>query len=575
MCKLIVTLVGFVLLAEAVAEAPPEFREGRRPVARDRSLTPADMNFRNARVLYIDKYRPLWLEAQAAWWEANTTGSDAAFARKKAADKILIELHSDRRMFVRLKALKESGQMSDPVLLRELEVMYRSFMSGQADPDLRKKIVDLENEVEQTFNTHRSKVGEQELTENGVREILANTTDSAKAEQAWKAYMAVGLKVEGKLRQLVQYRNQVARQLGFDDFYSMSLSLQEIDETEFFKLFDELDRLTRAPFARIKRDIDARLASRFNLSISKLRPWHYGDLFFQEAPRVDEINLDDLFKGVDLIDLTKRYYAGIGLPCEDIIARSDLYEKPGKSPHAFCADLNRKGDIRVLCNLKPNLYWADTLMHEMGHAVYDKHIRSNLPFLLREPSHSITTEGMAMMFGALVKHKDWLVNVLKLDPRNAARIARSAGATLRAEKILFSRWTQVMVRFEHGMYTKPDQDPGKLWWDLKKKYQLLNPPDSLDRPDYAAKVHILTAPVYYHSYLMGDLFAAQVHHFIAHDVLGLKDASETSLYGKPKAGDFLRTKIFGPGNLYSWNELTRLATGEPLTAKYFAKRFVD
>ena len=36
----------------------------------------------------------------------------------------------------------------------------------------------------------------------------------------------------------------------------------------------------------------------------------------------------------------------------------------------------------------------------------------------------------------------------------------------------------------------------------------------------------------------------------------------------------MREKIFGPGNLHAWNELTKLATGEPLTAKYFARQFV-
>ncbi len=45
---------------------------------------------------YLAKWKPLWLESQQAWWEANTTGSDSAFARKKTADKALVELHGDK-----------------------------------------------------------------------------------------------------------------------------------------------------------------------------------------------------------------------------------------------------------------------------------------------------------------------------------------------------------------------------------------------------------------------------------------------------------------------------------------------
>jgi peptidyl-dipeptidase A len=99
---------------------------------------------------------------------------------------------------------------------------------------------------------------------------------------------------------------------------------------------------------------------------------------------------------------------------------------------------------------------------------------------------------------------------------------------------------------------------------------LLNPPETTARPDYAAKTHILTSPVYYHSYVLGDLFAAQVRHYIAREILGLADVNATCFYGHPEVGAYLREKVCGPGNLHPWNEYTRRATGEPLTARYYA-----
>lgn len=534
----------------------------------------AEREFRVLRDAYVARFRPLWLQAKSAWWDTVITGAEAAVARKKAADKALVDLHSDRALFVRLKALQDGGQVADPILRRELDVMVRTFLPGQADPALQKQIVELESDVAQIFNTYRSRVGERILTENDIRAILASTTDSAAAEAAWKAYMRVGEKTAGPLRELARLRNETARQLGFSNYYSMSLALQEIDEQELLKLFDELDALTRAPFTRLKGDIDAARAARFGISISELRPWHFGDLFFQDPPRGEDVNLDNLFKDADLVELSKRYYASVGLPCDDILARSDLYEKPGKSPHGACADMDRDGDIRIFINLKPNVYWADIILHELGHAVYAKYIRRDVPFLLRDPSHAITTEAVALLFGALAKNEEWLTEVLQVDPGEAARIGRAARASLRREQLIFSRWTQVMVRFEHAMYSNPDQDLGQLWWELKKRYQLLNPPETVQRPDYAAKVHVLTHPVYYHSYMMGELLSAQLRHHIARRVLGLKDWTRTSFVGQPKAGDYLREQFFGSGMLQPWNELTRRATGEPLTAKYFAEQFV-
>jgi len=537
-------------------------------------LSPEEKSFATLRDAYVTQFRPLYEKSARAWWDANTTGSDEAFQRRKDAENALVDLHSDKEMFAKVKAFKEGAKIKDPVLARELDVMYRSYLPQQADAELSKKIVALETEVEQLFNTHRSKVDGKELTENDVRKILSDSKDSSAAEKAWKGYMEVGAKIDPKLRELVALRNQVATKLGFPNYFAMRLSLQEIEEKQLIALFDELDGLTRDPFAALKRDIDAAMAGRFSLKPADLRPWHFGDLFFQEAPGIEGVNLDDIYADKDLLALTKTYYTGLDMEVDDILARSDLYEKPGKSPHAFSTSLNRYEDVRVLCNLKPNLYWADTLIHELGHAVYDKYIAKDVPFLLREASHSLTTEGYAMMMGAMVKNEDFLTNALKLPPDMVGPLMASARKSLRAEKLIFARWTQVMTRFEQGMYGNPSQDLGKLWWDLKKKYQMLNPPETVNRPDYAAKIHIVTAPVYYHSYMMGELFACQVHAHIARSVLGIDDPTRTSFFGKKEAGRFMKEKVFGPGNLYSWNELTRFATGEPLSARFFAKQYL-
>jgi len=530
----------------------------------------AEAGFASLKDAYVARYRPLFLESRQAEWAASNSGSDEDYSRVRTVAKALVDLHSDRQVFEKLNDLRASGQISNPVLRRELEVMYRAFLPGQADPELRKRIVDLEADLDQIFNTHRSRVGEQTLTENQVRAILAETAVSADAEAAWKGYMEVGQKAAAKLAELVRLRNQMARQLGFRDYFALQLALQEIDEQELLRLFEELDGLTRVPFAQLKQQIDAERATRFGISTSELRPWHYGDLFFQEAPRGEDVNLDELFANADLPALSRRYYASLGLPVDDILARSDLYEKPGKSPHAFCTDMDRAGDVRILTNLAPTLYWADTILHELGHAVYDKNISPDVPFLLHECSHPLTTEGIALLFGAMAKNEDWQQRVLGLPAARAAEIGRPTRAALRAERLIFSRWAQVMLHFERGMYGDPDQDLGKLWWDLKQRYQLLNPPESVHRPDYAAKTHILSTPVYYHNYLMGELFAAQVRHYIATSVLKAAAPDQNCFYEEPRVGEYLRQKIFGPGNLHPWNELTRLATGEPLSPKYFA-----
>lgn len=533
----------------------------------------AEDDFVQIRDSYVQAVRPLQIEANQAWWEASTTGSESAYARREKADNAIAAMHADRALFAKLKALRASGGVTDPVQRRELEVMYRSFLPYQADPELTKRIITLEAEVDKIFNTHRSEVGGQRLTENDVRKVLATTTDAEQAREAWEGYMAVGRKVAPPLKELVGLRNEVARKLGYRNYFEMKLDSQEFTPQELVALFDGLDDLTREPFAKLKGQIDAHMKKRFGSET--VRPWMLGDLFFQEAPELTTVSLDAVYEGKDPVKLSEKHYNSFGMQVDGILSRSDLYEREGKSPHAFCTSIDRNQDIRVLCNVRPNASWMDTMHHELGHGVYDQYIGAQVPYLLHEPAHTLTTEGMAMLFGELTHNREFLDKVVGVPADQLDAVAQANWEALRAERLIFSRWVQVMFRFEKAMYENPDQDLNALWWQLKKKYQLQDPPTDLSGNDYGAKMHVVGAPVYYHNYLIGDLFAAQVYTHLAREVLGVQNPLETSLYGRPEAGEFLKVQVFGPGNLYDWRELTKRVTGEPLSPKAFAELFLD
>ena len=539
------------------------------------SRNTAEATFLDLETNYADQFRPLLIASNQAWWHANLTGLDEAFQAKRAAEDTIVELHADQKIFTKLETLRNEGQINDPTLQRQLEVMYRIFLPGQADQTLQKQIVALENDIERTFNNYRSNVDGELLSENDIRAILTKSKDTVLVEKAWKAYMEVGSKTASTLNEIVRLRNEQARQLGHNNFYHLQLFLQEIDENTLFKIFDDLDELTRDPFSKLKLEIDNTRSRRFGIKVSDLRPWHFGDLFFQNTPESLD-NLEDLVRNSDLPLLASNYYSSLGMDVSTILERSDLYEKKGKTPHAFEVDIDRSGDIRILCNLKPNLRWMDTLLHELGHAVYDSHINPDLPFVLRTASNAITTEGCAMMMGAMVKTADFLDFVMGLESSAVEHLATDIQRNLQAEKLIFSRWTQVVTRFEKHMYANPSQNLNQLWWDLVEHYQGLIPPSGASRrPDYAAKIHVACYPAYYHSYMLGDLFAEQVSEHIARNILGDITSGKSCFYGRLEAGNFLQKHIFAPGNLYSWNELTQRATGDPLSAEAFARQHLE
>src|SRR5262249_38333711 len=124
-----------------------------------------------------------------------------------------------------------------------------------------------------------------------------------------------------------------------------------------------------------------------------------------------------------------------------------------------------------------------------------------------------------------------------------------------------------------SMYEDPSQDLNKLWWDLAEKYQMVKRPERRDMPDYASKIHIVSAPVYYHNYQMGELFASQVHHAIARDVYKGADPGTVIYIGDKAVGDFMKKRVFEPGKTLTWNALTKHATGAELNARAFAEDF--
>ena len=59
---------------------------------------------------------------------------------------------------------------------------------------------------------------------------------------------------------------------------------------------------------------------------------------------------------------------------------------------------------------------------------------------------------------------------------NPQAFDETGAKTLKYRLLIFSRWCQVMLRFEKSMYENPDQDLNKLWWDLVEKYQMVKRP---------------------------------------------------------------------------------------------------
>ena len=247
----------------------------------------------------------------------------------------------------------------------------------------------------------------------------------------------------------------------------------------------------------------------------------------------------------------------------------------GKNPHAFCIDIDRVGDVRILCNLQSNERWMDTQLHELGHAVYDKYQDKQVPYILREPAHAFTTEGIAMFFGRLSSNPAWMQQTLGLTDVQRAEVEKVSKKFAQLKQLIFMRWDMVMYNFEKQLYANPDQDLNALWWEMVQKYQLVKKPADRDEPDWAAKIHFTIAPCYYHNYGLGEMFASQLHQHLVKNVLKLDSDKNVTYINQKKVGNYIREKVFVAGSVHNWDEMIVLATGERLNPRHYVSQFVD
>ena len=504
----------------------------------------------------------------AAYWNLATTGKKE-FGEEVEKAQVAIRIYlSDKERFEVVKNAKDNDDLNE-VEKRELKLLYDNMVPNQLPKERIEETVKKEVEMESIFANFRAKIDGKEVSNNEIDEILKNSNDSELRRKAWIAGKEIGKEIGPRLIELVKIRNENAKYLGFSNYYDMMMELQELSTEQIHNMFHTFKEQTDDLFVEIKEKIDSVLSKKLNVPKKELMPWHYADLWFQEVPDIDNYDYDSLLKGKDLVNLTVKTYDSIGLDIRDIIERSDLFERKNKNQHAFTITIDKENkDVRVLANVRPNVRWAETMLHEYGHASYDKYIDKSLPIMLQEPAHIFTTEAVAMFFGRRARNGEWYKKIVGVNENTYKEINPRLGELLRTQLAITARWVMAFVLFEKELYRSPEGDLNNLWYDTVHELQYINvPKERREFPDWAAKIHFGTAPVYYHNYLLGEMMASQMRDYIKNNI-------SNDILNK-NVGEFFVEKIFKPGALYRWDKLLIKATGETLDPIHMANQLKE
>lgn len=489
--------------------------------------------------------------SEASWQVATGDGGEAARELEQTGAEI-IERLSSREDFE--AAERARGEGHGGTTGRVAEVIYRELLGYQGDKDLSLQLLQKEIELHQLYSQFRAEVRGERRSRNDLEHALETTTDSAQAEEIWRASFGIGKESAPLVREAARLRNRRARSLGFENHYDLSLFLQEIEPAHLRSLMGELEQGTREIAVRVRASIAAERRAHFSLPQgADLSFWHFGERFFQHIPSGGP-TLDPVFAGKDLVPLARTFFSSMGFDVDPVIEHSDLYEREGKNQHAFCTHIDRGADVRVLCNLRSNQRWMGTLLHELGHAIYMQGIDRSMPYALRD-GHIANHESISTLMEGHLTDPAWLRDAVGFTD---ARLIREVERRQMMDLVVFTRFALVMVEFERRLYADPESDLGATWWRLVEEIQGLPAPREPRPHDWAVKDHVATAPVYYHNYLLGYMTMAQLRSHLE----GI--SGRAGVYGSTAAGDRLRTAWFAPGTSVRWDELVAKVTGSPL-----------
>lgn len=519
--------------------------------------------------VFVPKVAKKSRQLNKAVWLLETTGSVDAAELKAELDAEVRLMYNDSKTYEKLLDWDKDPALKDPLLKRQLNVLIRAFKQNMIPPKLLGEIVQKEASLAQVYANFRPEVDDKKLSENEILEILKTETHPTRRKKIWEASKEVGEALAPQILQLVDLRNEAARAMGYADYFQMSLELQEVDSRWLKQIFDEAAAKADKAYSAVIDEIEEKQSALYGVPKNELGPWAWTDPFGQEDP-LDRTDLDALVAGVDISAASRSFYEKMGLDVQPILDRSDMHERPGKNQHAFCLNIDRENDVRTLNNVQSTIKWMETVLHELGHAVYDLGFDKKLPWLLREPPHTMPTEAMALLAGRQAYRYEALKELVghsepkKLLLKKADQILQRS---LQRRQLIFSRWALVMTFFESELYRDPKQDLNRLWWSTIEKYQKIRMPTGREgQSDWAAKVHIGLSPVYYFSYLLGEMFASVIEETLFQQT-GSRDLTSE------KAGLFLQQKLFSPGNTMSWSQLVEHVSGKPLSPEAWITQF--
>ena len=523
------------------------------------------------------------------FWLTHTGQSDehdaqraAGLARKTfLADSRL--LAQTREHLARVEAARQSAERD--ALVSGLRGWVAAFegnaMGSERASTLLAELIAMDSDLfarRQAYKMHH--IGASGRTEEAspaaLRSNLASNPDEASRKSSHEALSGLERWVlENGFLEIVAKRNELARELGYRDFFDYRLRTNSgMSPEQLFAIFDEFERNTRnTHFASMDR-----LVSEYGDEV--LQPHN---LPFRVRGGA-ALKADAYFPFSKALERWAESFRRLGVSYRGARIEIDLLDRPGKFTTGFCAspvasyhdDTNGwvPADVRFTSTARPQqagagLRGINVLFHEAGHAAHFSNVALNSPCFSHgfAPTTPAYLEAQAKFFEALPGDPCWI----RRYARNADgepmpdEMIRDRVESNRAFLAYNERRDLVPTYFEQALYAMDDAE--------RTTESVLDLERSLTQRMLGVlsnTVYVLGMPhplyhdmaVYYHGYLLAKMAASQTRAYLTRTLGYIVD--------NPEVGPLLVKHCWSAGNSLTLDQTLRNMTGEGLTSAYLA-----
>jgi len=472
--------------------------------------------------IYLDRkeivYEQISIQMGEAYWNMYTDDERADLNTPKQR---FYELFADDtlRQILDYWSLRRD-EINDPVLKRRIAVWSDILIGAKVNYD--EEIFTLQSQLEDWMD------------------IEEGETDTPSPEKITQAVL-----------QLMQFRNEKSKELGYANYAAMMLEITEVGVNRFERCVAIVDSMTKAPYQRLVDNL-------------------------KKEKKKDKLNRNDVFPLV--IDY---YNSTRGIPIEQRKINS-IVEKTvenigidyDKLPLQFEENVIPKGiggqgiavkipeDFRAVLNLNQAL---NVHLHELGHGLQWMHTTINIPILEEYewcwgsvcPAYA---EGMAETMVRFINHPLWMKKYGKMNEKEIA----ANRATMDSCAAAWFRYQLTLFLFEYELYQNLSQTPEQIWNSLYQQYLAID--FAPEKPFTLDNIIYVSYPIYIQNYLLGDIIAWQVHAALA------EKFGEKYIFNK-KVSRYMIDHLWKDGALLDWQSRLRNATGKELDVVGYLKMF--